>query len=296
MQSVSVDGHVVSSGEHVGSRLVASNYFDVMGVPLLRGRMFDDRDLPGSERVVVINERMARRFPAGRDPIGQRITWDEAPNDSSMWFRIVGVVGDEHQNGVHVPPPMETFTPFRQLPGVRVRLIVHTRTSIATLAPELRAQLAAVDPLLALDGLRSLDDMYASQFGRDRLLLALIGGFAVLALVLASVGVYGLMAEMVARRTFEIGIRVALGAASHDIAGIVIRQGFALTAIGAAIGLLAALAGTRLLAGVLFGVAPTDAVTFTGVIAILLLVALIACAVPAHRAARLEPTEALRHG
>jgi ABC-type antimicrobial peptide transport system permease subunit len=190
---------------------------------------------------------------------------------------------------------MEFFIPFRQLPCRRVHLIVHARGDASALASPLRAALASVDPMLGLGAIQPLEAIYAALLGRERLLSALIGGFAVLALVVASVGVYGLMAEAVVRRTREIGIRIALGAASRDVAAMVLKHGLTLAAAGFLAGLVAAFAASRLLTSLLFGVTPTDAATYAATIAILAASSVLACAVPALRAARLDPAVALRH-
>jgi len=291
----SIEGRAERQQEAVGSRTVAANWFDVMGVPLLRGRTFRESDDAGAEPVIVVNERMARHYFAGDDPVGRRVTWDERPGASARWYRIVGVVGDERQNGLHVQPQMETFLPLRQLPAVRLRLIVHTRADIATITPALRSALADVDAQLPLAGVQTLREMYADQFGRDRILLALTVVFAIIALLLATVGVYGLMAGMVVRRTREIGIRIALGAAAADVARMILRRGMGLTALGIAIGLPGAWVSARLLSAVLFGVAPNDPLTFAAVAALLAVAAAAACMLPALRAARLQPNVALRH-
>jgi len=280
--------------EPVGNRIVAAGYFGVMGIPVLRGRAFDESDRSGMEPVMVINERMARRFFPGKDATGRRLTWDETPDSSSRWYRIVGVVGDEHQNGVRSQPQMEAFIPFRQLPSARIHFIIQTHAGVAMLAEALRVELAAVDPKLPLMALQPLDRLYGALLGRDRFLLSLIGSFAILALVLASVGVYGLMAALVARHSRELGIRVALGAAPRQVALSIFARGLAPAAIGVVLGLGSAFGLTRILATVLYGVRPTDPLTFIGVTAILMLIASVACAIPALRAARLEPTAALR--
>ncbi|MCI0437074.1 MAG: ABC transporter permease [Gemmatimonadetes bacterium] len=281
-------------GEQAGARIVAANYFDVMRVPLLRGRTFDAADRVGAERVLVINERMARRLFPDEDPVGRRITWAESVSDNTSWYRIIGVVGDEHQNGLHAQPPMEAFHSFRQLPGTRVRLILHTGTDAGAVAGLIRTELAAVDDRLALADVQSVETMHAALLGRDRLLLALIGAYAVLALLLATVGVYGLMARTVAQRTREIGIRLALGAAPAGVAAQFLAHGLALAGTGIGLGLAAAVATTRLLRAVLFGVAPTDGLTFIIVMTTLLLAVALACTIPALRAARLQPDRVLR--
>jgi putative ABC transport system permease protein len=278
----------------LGTRLVAPTWFEVLDVPLLRGRPFTDADRPDGERVVVINERLARLVFRDDDPVGHRIGWTETAGEPDSWQRIVGVVGNEHQTGLRIPPEPEAFTSFRQLPSRRLRLIVHADADLTALAPALRAALAEVDAELPLADLQPLEARYATLFGGDRLLLALIGAFAALALVLAAVGVYGLMAELVAARTREVGIRLVLGAAAPAIARSILGQGLVLAAIGVMVGLAGAAAGARLLSAVLFGVAPTDAPTFATVTVLLIAAALLACAVPALRAARVEPGAALR--
>jgi putative ABC transport system permease protein len=278
----------------MGTRLVAPTWFDVLDVPLQRGSAFTEADRPDGERVVVNNARLARLAFGDEDPVGHRIGWTETAEAPDLWQRVIGVVAVEHQTGLRVQPEPEAFTSFRQLPGRRLRLIVHADANPAALAPALRAALAEVDADLPLADLQPLAARYATLFGGDRLLLALIGAFAALALVLASVGVYGLMAELVAARTREVGIRLALGAATTAIARSILGQGLALAGVGVVVGLVGAAAGARLLSAVLFGIAPTDAPTFATVTVLLIGAALLACAVPAMRAARVEPGEVLR--
>jgi putative ABC transport system permease protein len=244
--------------------------------------------------VLVINETLRRQFFANEDPIGQRITFDKIPNDSSTWYRIVGVVGDEHQNGLRVAPQIETLLPFRQGPASFFNFVLHTRGDAAAVAEAVRAEVAAVDPALPLFRVRTLEEVYSRSLGRDRFLLTLLGAFGALALLLATVGVYGVTSEAARRRTREIGIRVALGARSHDVARMILRQGFGLTMAGIIIGLIAALAAADVIGGVLFGVPARDVTTFFAVPAVLALSALVACLLPALRAARTDPVEALR--
>jgi putative ABC transport system permease protein len=212
-----------------------------------------------------------------------------------MWYRIVGVVGDERQLGPRVAPQMEAFRSFRQLPTVRPKFVVHTSGGRTVEAEAVRAVIAAADPLLPLSDFQRLEELYAAALGRDRFLLTLIGAFGALALVLATVGVYGVTAEAAARRTQEIGIRVALGASSSNVTRIVLGQGLTLAAMGILTGLTGAVAGGRVLSAVLYAVDPHDAVTFLGVAVALTIATATACAIPARRAAKTDPMQALRH-
>jgi putative ABC transport system permease protein len=277
----------------VGRRLVGPEYTEALGARLLRGRQFDERDYAGSEPVVIINQEAARRAFAAGDPIGKRITFGTTPGDRSRWWRIVGILADEHQNGVHAPAQGEAFLAFRQLPGRRISFVLHLQRSLPGIADAVRAEVAAADPELPLFEFQTLRQLYAKSLSRERFLLTLIGTFAALALALATIGVYGVTAEAAKQRTQEIGIRMALGARGGDVARLMLRQGLVLVVAGTLIGLAGALAGVQTLASVLYGVAPRDAVIFTVVPLALAACAMGACAVPAVRAARLDPLIAL---
>ncbi|MGH7555207.1 MAG: ABC transporter permease, partial [Longimicrobiales bacterium] len=280
---------------YLSRRAVAPDYFRVMEVPLVGGRAFAESDRAGSEPVVVINQQMGRQYFPNEDPIGKRIAFERSPSAQSEWHRIVGIVGDEHQNGIAAPPQSEAFLAFRQLPAVRVRLVVYTQGDVSELAEMMRAEVAAVDPMLPLFEFQTLEEMYATSLGRDRFLFTLVTAFAALALLLATVGVYGVTAEAAKRRTHEIGIRVALGAGSGDVVRIILGQGLSLTGAGVMLGLMGALAAARLLVSVLYGIAPHDATTFVVVPVVLAVAAAAACAIPALRAARVDPVVALGH-
>ena len=282
------------AGGYLGERAVAPNYFELFGVSVLRGRVFDARDQLGADWVIVINREAARRFFPASDPIGQRITWDQKPGSQSRWYRIVGVVGDEHQFSMRAAPQVEGFIPFRQMATTRVSVVVDAPHAGPALAREMRDAISAIDPHLPLYRVQPLDEIYSASLGRDRFLLTLVAIFAALALLLASMGVYGVTAEATSQRTQEIGIRVALGATSSEIAALILRQGVVVAAVGVATGLAVAGAATRVLSGVLFGVQPLDATTFAVVAALIGTAALLASAIPARRAARLDPLVALR--
>jgi putative ABC transport system permease protein len=291
-----VEGRTADAGAApVGGRAIAPNYFQVLGVPLLRGRAFSDADGAESEPVVIVNRELVRQVFPNEDPVGRRITWGNPTSASAMWYRIVGVVGDERQLGPRVAPLMEAFRSFRQLPTGRPKFVMRTSDGTTVEAEAVRAVIAAADPLLPLSDFQTLEGLYATALGRDRFLLTLIGAFGALALLLATVGVYGVTAEAAARRTQEIGIRVALGARARDVARSILGQGLALAAAGILLGVTGALAGARVLVSVLYGIPPHDAATFVGVAAILALAAAAACAIPARRAATLDPMVVLRH-
>ena len=282
------------TGGYLGERAVAPNYFELFGVPVLRGRVFDAGDRLGAEWVIVINREAARRFFPASDPIGQRITWDQKPGSQSRWYRIVGVVGDEHQFSMRAEPQVEGFIPFRQMATTRVSVVVDAPHAGPGLAREMRDAITAIDPHLPLYRVQTLDEIYSASLGRDRFLLTLVAVFAALALLLASMGVYGVTAEATSQRTQEIGIRVALGATPSEIAALVLRQGLVLAGLGIIAGLGVAAAVTRVMAGVLFGVEPLDVTTFAVVAVMLGLAALVASAMPARRAAALDPLVALK--
>lgn len=290
-----VEGHAAAEdGDYLGQRNVAPNYFEVLGVPILHGRAFDRGDRLDTEPVVIINREAARRLFADENPVGRRLTTEERPTPRSRWYRIVGVVGDEHQHGVREAAQAELFSPFRQNASTRVKFVVDAPAADARLEEAMRAAVTAVDPLLPLSRFLPLDQLYSESLGRDRFLVTLAGGFAAIALILAALGVYGVTSEAATRRTQEIGIRVALGARTSGIARLIAGQGVMLTAWGLVLGLAAAAAGTRLLAGVLYGVGPLDPLTFAAVPIVLGATALVASAIPALRAARLDPLVALR--
>jgi predicted permease len=259
-----------------------------MGVPLRRGRMLEPRDVVGAPDVLVINEAAARRFFAGREPIGQRISfWDRSRE-------IVGVVGDERFRGLGEAAPPAAYPPIAQVPMATASLLVRATSEPAALVPALREVVWSLDPDLALSGIEPLDRTLSDSIARPRFTTTLLGAFAGLAVLLASVGIHGLLGYSVVQRTRELGIRVALGAPRHRVLGEIVGHGLALTSIGVGLGLLGALAFSRLLQGLLFGVAPTDPATFVVTPLILAGVALLASCPPARRATMVDPMIALR--
>lgn len=299
-------------GWNVVHRRADQGYFDALGIPLVRGRDLSagaDSTVPLE---VVVNETFVREHFPGEDPIGVRIAYDEEPTESSYWYEIVGVVGDQHQVSPGTPPRAEIFEHRRQDWGRTVWVVARMggrgdgRSHGASgLAPSptartdaafatLRSVIEEIDPLLLPERMRSLDEVRLASMERERAILALLGGFGVVALLLAAVGVYGVTAQLVRRRRREIGIRMALGAARGRVRGMVLGQGMSGAAVGLASGLAAAVALTRIMESILYGVRSTDPATMASVAVVVGLVALVACWIPARRATRTDPVETLR--
>ncbi len=269
---------------------VSSDYFQTMQLRALKGRTFSEADNEKSPLVVVISETMARKYWPHEDPIGQRI--GRGPD---RWREIVGVVRDIKHFSLDSEAPPTMYFPMRQQPARGMDVVVRTTGDPLSMAPALRRQVWAGDRNLAIANLGAMKDLVASSITQQRFILTLLAGFAGLALVLAAVGIYGVMSYAVTQRTHEIGIRMALGARVGDVLRLVFRQGLVLTLIGVAVGMALAFALTRLMKSLLFDVTPTDATTFAVVAAALVSVALLACLIPARRATKVDPLIALRY-
>jgi len=270
-------------------RLVSPDYFRVMDVPLLRGRAFDEGDVVTSPAVVLVNETLARTAFPGEDAVGKRIGFSRP-----YWRTIVGVVADERQMGLSTTPRPEVFLPLYQAWDRNAVVVMRTRGRPDAALPVARGVLTELDPLIALERPRSMEQVVATDLARERFLLLLIAVFAAAAVLLATVGVYGVTAEASRGRTREIGIRLALGARASEVRDLVLRQGIEVVCAGLALGWGLALAGARLLESLLYEVAPTDPLTFLVVPVLLGGVALVACWLPARKATRVDPVEALR--
>jgi putative ABC transport system permease protein len=273
-------------------RFVTPAYFRTMGIPLRAGRTFGDRDgRPAGEGApILINETLARRFFPGQDPLGKRLLV-QGVNE------IIGVVGDVRQRGLARATTPDVYFSLWQLPGTsEVSLLVRAAAGgdPAALAPAVRRAVEEVDPTAPVSRIRTMDEVVATSIGQERFTLVLLAAFALVALALAAIGLYGVMAYQVAARAREMGVRLALGAQSGDVLGLVIGQGLRLTALGVAIGLAAALGLGRLLARLFFGVQPVEPATLAAVAALLMAVALAACYLPARRATRVDPLVVLR--
>jgi putative ABC transport system permease protein len=291
------DGYGVSLESEVGEAQAAfryavrGDYFQTMGIPLRAGRLFDDRDAQGP-MVVVINESFAKRKFPGVDPIGKRLRF----GPSAELRTIVGVVADVRQLSLSDSEPDAVYLPARQWPWAdRVQtLVVRSHVEAPALVAGIRKAIWSVDKDQPIARIATMEDLLAASASERRFALVLFEAFGAVALLLAAMGIYGVLSGSVAERTREIGIRSALGASPGGILSLIVRQGFALTALGAAIGLTAAIAASQALAGLLFGVSRLDPLTYLAMVALLLLVSLVACWMPAWRAARVDPAIALR--
>ena len=272
--------------------VASSDYFRSLSIPLVRGRVFTDADTKGSPEVLVVSDAFVRRYFPGEEPIGRRLVFD-GPDATPR--EIVGVVGDVRRNGLDLDVQPEMYVSYLQRPDRRLNVILRTDLpDPSQLIQPARAEVKAFDSNQIIWRTQTLNQLLSTSVAPRRFNMLLLGIFAAVALVLAAVGLYGVMSYSVSWRTHEIGIRMALGARRADVLRLVVRQGMTMTLIGLAIGLVGAILLSRVLAQLLYGVSPTDPVTFIGVSSVLMAVALIACLVPARRATRVDPIVALR--
>ena len=272
--------------------VVGGDYFPTMKIALLRGRAFTDQDTSKSPQVLVVSQAFVKRYFPNEEPIGRRIVFD---GDDRTPREIIGVVADVLRNGLDVQAQPEMYVSYLQNPERRLNLVMRTDSSDPTqFTPAARAEVKAFDPNQMIWRVQTLEDLLGTSVAPRRFNMFLLGIFAAVALVLAAVGLYGVMSYSVSWRTHEIGIRMALGAKQRDVLRLVVRQGMTMAVIGLGLGLVGAFLMSRLLIGLLYGVTPTDPLTFVSVSIVLLAVALLACLVPARRATRVDPLVALR--
>jgi putative ABC transport system permease protein len=272
---------------------VSPDYFRAMGIRLLRGRVFDERDRTDTPLVCMVDERFVQAHWPGENPLGKRMKFgDPAAKD---WMEVVGVVAHVKNYGVDADSRVEVYLPFLQNSSGAFTLVVRSQGDPAVLTSSVRAAVRAADPELPVYSARTLDELVSERTAQRRLAVLLISVFAALALVLAAVGIYGVMSYAVTQRTQEIGIRMALGAERDHIVRMVLRSGTVMALCGVGIGLVAALGLARLIAALLFQTSPADPPTFSVVPVLLLGVALLACYLPARRATKVDPIIALRH-
>ena len=276
-------------------RVVGPGYFSTMGIPLVRGRDFREQDKADSARVVIVSEKTARHFWPGENPIGKRLK-PGSTNRNIPWIEIIGVVKDVRQNDFVSEPKMQMYMPYQQLNSFAPNaLVVRTNVEPLSLAGAVRNAIWAVDKDQPVSNLRSMDEIVSEAVARQRFSMLLLGIFAALAMVLAAVGIYGVMSYSIAQRTREIGLRIALGAQKSDVLKMILRQGLRFVAAGLAIGLAASFALTRVMASLLFGISATDPATFVSISLMLIAVALLASYIPAVRAMKIDPMLALRY-
>ena len=276
-------------------RVVGPGYFSTMGIPLVRGRDFREQDKADSARVVIVSEKTARHFWPGENPIGKRLK-PGSTNRNIPWIEIIGVVKDVRQNDFVSEPKMQMYIPYQQLNSFAPNaLVVRTNVEPLSLTGAVRNAIWAVDKDQPVSNLRSMDEIVSEAVARQRFSMLLLGIFAALAMVLAAVGIYGVMSYSIAQRTREIGLRIALGAQKSDVLKMILRQGLRFVAAGLAIGLAASFVLTRVMASLLFGISATDPATFVSISLMLIAVALLASYIPAVRAMKIDPMLALRY-
>ncbi|HEY0762885.1 MAG TPA: ABC transporter permease [Pyrinomonadaceae bacterium] len=291
-----IEGDVVTNNNIPTAQIgvVSPDYFRTIGAPLKRGRFFTDSDDRKAAQVVLIDEALVDRYFNNRDPVGLRIKRG-GPASDAPWMTVVGIVGNVKSDGFDQPDQPHLYHPIFQNPAYAMAIYLRSDVAPATIWQSLREQVHAVDRDLPVFGETSMSKVAAESVSRRKFAMQLVGLFGVLALLLAGVGIYGVIAYSVTQRTREIGIRVALGATRSAILRWVLKQGMILTIAGVVVGLIGAIALTRLLRSLLFGVGPTDIVTYGVLAAVLTVVALIACYVPARRATKVDPLVALRN-
>ena len=293
---ITVEGRVPQPGENfinVDERMVAGNYFRAMGIPLLRGRVFDQHDTAENPRVSVIDEFMAQQLWPGEDALGKRFRTG-GRESTTPWITVVGIVGRVKQYTLDSEPRIALYLPHAQFPAREMNVALRSAGDPAALASAVAAEISKLDPDLPVYSVRTMEQRLATSLARRRFSMVLLGLFAGVALVLATLGIYSMLAYLVNQGSREIGIRMALGATSGGILNLVVRQGMILALSGVVLGVAAAFALTRVMESLLFGVAAVDPLTFIAIPVILVAVTLLASYLPARRAARVNPMAFLR--
>jgi putative ABC transport system permease protein len=290
-----VEGRSLDTAEVATSEvyLASSGYFQALRIPLLRGRLFTEHDDANAPQVIVVSERFARKIFPGEDPIGRRIRPGRA-NSTAPWLTIIGIVGNIRNVSLATEPEAQLYRCVWQISSLSTALVVRGRSGERALGDAIRSDVKSIDAELPVFGIKPLTTVMAEATAQRRFSMVLFGLFAVVALVLAAVGIYAMMAYLVRQRAHEIGIRLALGARPADAIALVLRRGLALTLTGAALGIGGAVVVSQMLAGLLYGVSSIDPVSFGGPSLALTAVSLLACYVPALRAARIDPIQTLR--
>lgn len=275
--------------------VIYGDYLQAMGIPLLRGRYFTEHDGPTATHALIVSEALAKKFwPAG-DALGKRLKWGPADSNDPL-LTIVGIAGDVKQGALDAATAQHTYEPYAQLGDApSLRIAVRAQGDPTGVAADVRAAVWGLDRQLALGSVRTMEQVISRSTASRRFSMSLVASFAALALALAAIGIYAVLAYSVARRTHEIGVRVALGARRADVLRLVLAQGLGVTAAGVIVGVAAALLLTRFIRSLLYGVAPSDPATFAVVLLLLFAVALAASLLPARRATRVDPIVALRY-
>ncbi len=297
MSYFTVEGYSNKQNQLVDSRSATDNYFDSIGTPLLAGRAFTQADeSPTAPGVVIVNEAFAKAYFAGRSAIGGHLcrcyVWG---GTKAKWSTVVGVVADTRFSNLENTPPPQIYSPFWRQDSDQAFIVLRTFSPVAQMIPAIRAAVRSIDPALAVTDIETMDQRVSEASALRRFQTSLFSAFAGLAMFLAAIGLYGVMAYSVKQRTSEIGIRLALGAQPSDVLKLIVRQGMLLTLVGIVLGALAAIGLTHLLSSLLYGIAPTDPATFIAVAIVLVAVSLAACYIPARRAMKTDPMIALRY-
>jgi predicted permease len=275
-------------------RAVSVGYFETLKLSLVEGRFFNDQDTKDSQPVVIVDDKMARTYWPNSSPIGRRVK-SGGTDSKDPWLTVVGVVRNVKQYDLETNSRVALYRPLRQGPESTLYLAVRSSISPSAIAAAVAGEVKAIDPNVPIFEVKTMDQRMYESLARRRFAMLALGLFAVLALLLALVGIYGVMSYSVAQRTSELGIRLALGAQPSDVLRLVLRHGFTLALIGVAVGAIASVAVTRVLTTLLFGIAATDLLTFVSLSTALIFVALVACLVPARRATKVDPLVALRY-
>jgi predicted permease len=297
-----IEGRPVPTGEqarHADMRFVSNEYLQMMGIPLRKGRYFSDHDRPESLNVVIVDDTLARRYWPDEDPVGKRVSFDGDANDQPIWREVAGVVGAIKHKALDADYRGTLYVPQIQVGGGASRyLVARTDSDPMALVSAVRAAIQSVDKDQPVYQVRAMDELVATSVAQKRFSTLLLGLFAAVAMILAAVGLYGVMSYAVTQRMREIGVRMALGARRRDVLKLVVGQGMLMAVNGVAIGLSAAFAMAKLISGfstLLFGVEATDTTIFVVIPLLLIGVAFVACYLPARRATQVEPLVALRH-
>lgn len=293
---ITIEGRLPPPGENfinADERIVSGHYFEAMQIPLRQGRFFSDLDTPTTQKAAIIDEFFAEQYWPNEDPIGKRIRTGGLES-KEPWITIVGVVGRIKQDALDSDPRIAFYLPHSQYTTQAMNVVLRSGVAPATLTPAIKKEIHELDPDLPIYNVRTMEERVEKSLARRRFSMVMLGLFAFLALALATIGIYGVMAYMVSQGTREIGIRLALGATQNHILRLVVRQGMILALTGVAIGLTGAFALTRLMRSLLFGVKSTDPLTFIAIAALLSFIALLASYIPARRAARIDPMVSLR--
>jgi putative ABC transport system permease protein len=288
-----IEGHPPTSSMETAPladfRFVSPGYFELMKIRILDGRSLQESDTENSAKVMVVNAAYRDRYAAGEQLLGKRVQLDDE------WYTVVGIAANIRQSGLEEEAAPHVYTSYKQVNGGRTGLLVRTTQQPQSVVSSLRAQVRGIDPELPVYNVSTMAELLDASSAPRRLNLTLMAGFAVLALLLASVGIYGVIANLVTQRTGEIGVRIALGARPRDVLASVVGKGMKLVLTGVLIGVSGSLALTRALSSLLFDVSATDPIIFGGVSFLLVAMALAACCIPARRAMRVDPTVALRY-